>query len=504
MGEHNSRVTRRQFLRRGALISAAAAAAGTGCARLAAPPTPAAVAPTPDMTVGASDLVVQPVLTYHIPRRRKGRSWRNWGGVHTEAVVKEETARITGELKQLCASADFGVRALPVARVTRAQDVDGLKDTEADVLLVYAAGGWGSNSVAPLAALGKRLILFLRQSSGPYYLWHEIAHARLLRAHTDELRHPTVSVTDVVVDDGAEILWRLRALYGLKNTLGRRVVCIGGPGGWACPKAPALAKERFQLEMPTVPIRELNATIQAARKNDALVSDCQRDAALYLGAKGVTLRTTVEAVREAFLLKRLFHDLMEKHQTHAITVNGCMGSYAGIMPCLTLTLINDGGRMAYCESDFVVIPSGILMHHIAGKPTYLCNPTFPHGGRMLFAHCTAPRRMDGKRLEPVDIVTHYESDWGAATHVHFRKGQPLTILKPDFQAKRWLALTGKVVDTPFLPTCRAQVEVALDADTQDVLRNLRGFHCMLAYGDYTREVQYAASKVGIDVQILRA
>jgi len=112
--------------------------------------------------------------------------------------------------------------------------------------------------------------------------------------------------------------------------------------------------------------------------------------------------------------------------------------------------------------------------------------------------------MDGKSLEPVEIVTHYESDHGAATHVAFRKGQVLTIIKPDFEAKHWLALTGKIIDTPWLPTCRAQVEVELGADTQEVLQNLRGFHCMLAYGDYTREVAYAAKKVGITVQTLKS
>ena len=100
------------------------------------------------------------------------------------------------------------------------------------------------------------------------------------------------------------------------------------------------------------------------------------------------------------------------------------------------------------------------------------------------------------------MVTHYESDHGAATHVHFPKGRTVTTIKPDFEAKHWLALTGKILDTPLLDTCRAQVEVALDADTQDVARNLRGFHCMLAYGDYVREVAYGAGKVGIKVQNL--
>jgi hypothetical protein len=110
--------------------------------------------------------------------------------------------------------------------------------------------------------------------------------------------------------------------------------------------------------------------------------------------------------------------------------------------------------------------------------------------------------MDGRRLEPVTLVTHYESDWGAATHVNFRKGQAVTIVKPDFEARHWLALTGRIVDTPFLATCRGQIEIGLDADTQEVIRNMRGFHCQIAYGDWSREVGYAAKKVGIDVQRL--
>ncbi|UCH34743.1 MAG: sugar isomerase, partial [Armatimonadota bacterium] len=62
--------------------------------------------------------------------------------------------------------------------------------------------------------------------------------------------------------------------------------------------------------------------------------------------------------------------------------------------------------------------------------------------------------------------------------------------------------TGRIVDTPFLPACRAQVEVKLNADTREVLENLRGFHCQLAYGDHAQEVAYAAKKVGIEVQVL--
>lgn len=495
-----SAMPRRQFLRLGsAAVTATVMFPWRQNLAFAATAEPA---DSLNMRLGASDLVAQPVLMYGIPQRQQGRSWRGWGGLQTPEAVGEESSRIERELKQISNSAGFGLRVLPLAKVAGTAEVQALKDSSADVLLVYAASG-GTDTLNALAALGKPLVIFVRYQSGPYYLWHEIVHARFLRSHTDQLQQPSVDVNDVVVDDPEEIRWRLQALYGLKNTRGRRIVCVGGPGGWAYPKAPDLARERFQLDMITMAIPELNSLIETSRKNEQLMAQCQREAKSYVSARGVKLGITQEAVAEAFLLKQLFHNLMAKSEAFAVTVRGCMGSYAGIMPCLTLTLINDAGYMAYCEGDFVVIPSGMLLHFIAGKPTYFCNPTYPHKGRMMFAHCTAPRRMDGKKLEPVELVTHYESDHGAATHVRFRKGQLLTILKPDFEAKNWLALTGRILDTPFPDTCRAQVEVELNADTQDVLRNLRGFHCMLAYGDYTREVAYAAKKVGINVQALK-
>jgi hypothetical protein len=457
--------------------------------------------PELNMRRGAKPLVVKPILTYETPRRVPRRSWRNWGGVHTKEAAEQERGRIETELKKLADTIDCELKILPVLATTNPEQAAKAKSEGADVALIYAAGGW-MNLIQAACGAGRWPLFFIRHHSGPYYLWHEIIHARFLRAHSDEFKQQQVTTADVVVDDYAELAWRLRALFGLKNTLGRRIVCIGGPGGWACPQAPERAKERFQLQMITVEIAELNKMIEQRRKSAEHVARSKEATERYLKNGVVALKTSKEAVAETFLLRDLFYDLMKQHKAFAVTVRGCMGSYAGIMPCLTLTLINDDGYMAYCEGDFVVIPSGILAHFISGKPTYFCNPTFPHHGRMMFAHCTAPRRMDGKRLEPVELVTHYESDHGAATHVLFRKGQLVTIIKPDFAASNWMVTRGKVVGTPFINTCRAQIEVQLSGDQQAVLENMRGFHCMIIYGDYTREVPYAAAKVGIQAQVI--
>jgi hypothetical protein len=50
-----------------------------------------------------------------------------------------------------------------------------------------------------------------------------------LRLRTDEFQNPgNMNVQDVVVDDCDELLWRLRALNGVKQIRGKRIVGIDG------------------------------------------------------------------------------------------------------------------------------------------------------------------------------------------------------------------------------------------------------------------------------------
>ncbi|MFN3422587.1 MAG: hypothetical protein ACK40X_12780, partial [Armatimonadota bacterium] len=330
--------------------------------------------PSPDFRLGGRSLVVKPILTYSVYRRVEARSWRNWGGIETEADADKELARIKDELQRLRVNADFPVRFLEPSKVSSPSQIANLTDIDkADALLVYAAGAW-VDTLQALVGKGLPTIFFVRFRTKPYYLWHEIIHARFLRSHTDRLMQKRISYEDVVVDDYNELLWRLRGLYGLINILGRRIIAIGGPGAWAhppgVPSAPDLAREKWKLDILTVPIPELVGKIEAARKDSRQVEKARKEAEQYMQQKGITVQTRKESVVEAFMLADIFRELMREHNAYAITTNACMGSYAGIMPCLTLSLINDAGYMAYCESDFVNIPAGILLHFIAGKPTF--------------------------------------------------------------------------------------------------------------------------------------
>ncbi len=64
------------------------------------------------------------------------------------------------------------------------------------------------------------------------------------------------------------------------------------------------------------------------------------------------------------------------------------------------------------------------------------------------------------------VLTHFESDHGAAIKVEMRKGQTVTVVNPDFAAQEWCGFAGEIVGTPFLPVCRSQIEVKLKGDVK--------------------------------------
>jgi L-fucose isomerase-like protein len=332
---------------------------------------------------------------------------------------------------------------------------------------------------------------------------------RFLRKTVDNEGQPGWGVDDVVVDRHEELLWRLRSLCGLKNTLGKRMVCIGGASGWGNggQQAPARARELWKMDLVDYPYKELAPRIQAARQNPALVKACQDGAQRLLKEQGITLHTTRAFVENAFVLTEVFKDVLAEFQTEALTINSCMGT---IMPmsettaCLPLSLLNDSGYQAFCESDFVVIPSGVLLHGISGLPVFLNDPTYPHEQVVTLAHCTAPRKMDGKSAEPTKILTHFESDYGAAPKVEMKLGQGCTNLVPDFASKQWLGFAGTIVGNPFLDICHSQIDMKILGDGHRLMKDMKGFHWMTSYGDYLKEIGYALDKVGVGWQNLSA
>jgi len=450
-------------------------------------------------------LKIQPVFMYSLPTPKEAASWKSWGGVQTEQAVAEETARIDAELKRLAKQAEVGLEILPLAKITTTDAAQKLLGAEWDVTLVYACTG-GGNLLRACLELKPDTLVFVRKSSGPTYYWYEALSTKILR--TDSTDNPTdqkpsqprTHVDDVVVDDYAEVLWKLRALQAVKNFAGTRIVALGGPWGKYAPDAPQKCQERYGMKIIDVSYDDFGPKVKRALANAKVMATAEQEVRRYMALPHTSLKTERKFVVNAFVLYRLFKEMMQEHDATAFTIKSCMGT---ILPmsqttaCLTLSLLNDEGLIAFCESDFVIIPAGLLLRHVVNRPVFLHNSTFPHKGMVTCAHCTSPRRLDGRKYEPVQLVTHYESDFGAAPKVDMPLGQEVTFINPEYSTTRWLGFKGTVKGNPFYDICRSQQDVQVQGAWKKLLSEVRDSHWVMAYGDWLKELGYATRKVGV-------
>ncbi len=258
-------------------------------------------------------LTVQPVLMYSVAQKRPQTSWKSWGGVQTDAAATAEAQKITEELSALASRASVPLEILPIVKIKTAADAADVHRKEYDAIVVYAASGSGDLLRACFAPQKDRdTILFVRHRSGTAYYWYEALSTRYLQTGRPEpgrnsyLDHGGVHVEDVVVDDYDELLWRLRALYGLKNFLGTRIIALGGPWGKYSPEAPQVAREKYRFNIIDISYETVAPRIKAARENPDAVAAAQRWAEAYLSLPHTTLATDKGFVTNAFLLLRVF------------------------------------------------------------------------------------------------------------------------------------------------------------------------------------------------------
>ena len=508
MSDSQLKISRRNFVTMGGILLGSLTLPGLRSNLFAAEKT----GTLPLMPKPRKPLIVKPVLVYDVSYRKEEESFRMWGGIQSTEEANEEVIRIKTELDILKREADYPIEFLDVATSTEGNSsysfnltasIKKLKEhpdiAKCDVILLYAAG----QQIQGIQDFGKDVVVFMRWNSGPVYRHITTISTRFLRQISDEAKLPNVTFDDVVVDNIDELNWRFRALCGLKNTRDAKIVTIGGASGWAQPygNVPKLAKEIWNFEYNDVGYDDLKKLINEAKADVSVMARAKQRTEDYLKIPGTKLETKIEFLVLAFMLDELFRLLMQTVDTNYITVNSCMGA---IIPaskttaCMTLTTLNDDGYQAYCESDFVTIPGAMLLSNISGKPVFFGNPCFPVNGSSTWAHCTAPRKMDGKTLNPVRIVTHYESDFGAAPWVDVPIGMETTHIVPGFKCDHWIGFKGTIAGVPFKPSaCRTQITVRRECSDEILAGNLVGFHQITGFGDYRKELGYALRRTGI-------
>ena len=446
-------------------------------------------------------LRIKPILVYDVPSRGDRTSWRGYGAIHTPEAAREEAGRIENELRQLQQTAEFPIQVQPIELLDSQSKLGQVSVADTDLCILYAAGGctqW------PLQI---PMVMFVRHQSGPFYLGFEIAHWRFLRQNGDSLALQGFDTDDVVVDRCDQLLWRLRAMYGLKNARGTKMLTIGGLVAYSAPAqehGPRVAKELWGYDFVNVTDEEFAKRLAADRADQQVVKQVEEQTSALLNMPNVKLETDRKFVFNSYMALHVVRQYLQETGASNFGFSQCMGhgqiSMLDTPACLVLSLANDEGYTAFCHTDLSHTMPGVLLRWIASRPAFVCNSHVPHDGQFFVAHCQAPRRMNGHDFEPATIMTHYESDYGAACKTHYTIDQVVTVVIPNLGCTSWQGFRGKIVGAPSYPACRSQMEIQIDGDWKRLTRDMQGFHTLIVYGDYTREVGYALKKMGGQLQ----
>jgi hypothetical protein len=446
-------------------------------------------------------LRVKPILVFDVPTRGDRTSWRSYGAIQTPDAAREEAARIEKELDQMKQAAEFPVQVHPVQVLDSQAKLAQVPVGDTDLCIVYAAG---SCTQWPLKT---PMVMFVRHRSGAFYLGFEIAHWRFLRQSGDPFSLKGFDTEDVVVDSYDELLWRLRAMYGLKNARGTKMLTIGGLCAYsreAQENGPRVAKQVWGYDFVNVTDEEFAKRLGAARGDRQVVKQIEAQTTALLSTPNVKLQTDRKFVFNSYMALHVCRQFLQETGASNFGFAQCMGhaqiSMLDTPPCFVLSLANDEGYTAFCHTDLSHTMPGVLLRWIASRPSFVCNSHYPHDGLFFVAHCQGPRRMNGRDFEPATIMTHYESDYGAACRTQYTKGQVVTAVVPNLACNKWRGFRGTIVGTPTYPACRSQMEIAVDGDWKRLVREMEGFHTQVVYGDYSREVGYVLKKLGGQIQ----
>ena len=274
----------------------------------------------------------------------------------------------------------------------------------------------------------------------------------------------------------------------MKGIRRKRIVCIGSAEGWGAEGRKAPPRRRSVEHGVRGGVLRRTQPIDAARRDRELVDRCVLEARAYLDGPGVTLLPLQEELTTAELLagkgRKTTLDEMRGFVEQGLPPDrGLQGSPGGarnrrrhsgtmherILPvaettaCLTLTLLNDSGCLAFCESDFVAIPSGILLHCISAEPVFFCNPTFPHRNMVTVGIQRHPQ--DGRKEPRTGVHPHALRVrlWrGAASRDAPRPGTHRA--RSQLRQQPVDRISGGILENPALDICTSQLDIGIEGD----------------------------------------
>ena len=264
----------------------------------------------------------------------------------------------------------------------------------------------------------------------------------------------------------------------------------------------------FGIVVEDVKFDELNAAWEKVPDTlaRAKVDEWKRTARKIAGVSDETL---FGCAKQFYGMK----EVLKAHGAVAISVNCLGGCYTGKLqayPCLGFMELQDLGLFGTCENDIRSTTAMVVFNALTkGRMGYISDPAIDSSRRaMVFAHCVATRKFLGPQdvPAPYEIETHSEDREGASVRALAPVNYPVTTVQFHFFGDGGkgcvLVQTGRTIGNDLDDrACRTKIvaEVTGDFEKSYGLWDLWGWHRVTFLGDFKKDVEAFAKKIGYRV-----
>lgn len=356
--------------------------------------------------------------------------------------------------------------------------------SSAGVLAIVVSGG--TEQLIHAVAAQKRPVLVLT---------HESMNS--FPASLEALSSTSGSNVRMLLGKGNKQLAETKRFTSAARALARighhRIGLVGGPSPWltySLPDGDVLAN-RLGIGLVEISMEEFKEAYSSISESAITTLKGKKSTAAVLAREA-----PASDLGKSVGIYTALRKLVEKYNLTSITPR-CFDFIKdlGATGCLALSRLNDEGFVAGCEGDVPSTVGMITLAEISGNPTFMGNPSFIDGHRLVLAHCTVASKL----TKELHYRTHFESGIGVALAGQFKRGARVSVARYAKGYGLLRAGVGTIArGEPWSKDlCRTQVEIRMDGNADVFWERPIGNHLVMTYGDHVGSLKDLASITGI-------
>ncbi|ADH60270.1 L-fucose isomerase-like protein [Thermoanaerobacter mathranii subsp. mathranii str. A3] len=296
----------------------------------------------------------------------------------------------------------------------------------------------------------------------------------------------------IIHGDLREIACEIKKYYkfftALKKIKEAKIASIGGASEWLIASSIDYiqASKKWGTSFIDIPIDELYN----------ILKNCHGSYDGYFDRAIEVVEPSNEDIRGVHLIYLALKKIIEERKLDAISLK-CFDLLKRVnnSSCLALSRLNDEGIIAGCEGDLPATFTMYLVLALTQKKSFMANPSKIDFNKntIIFAHCTVPTTL----VKQYKLRSHFESGIGVGIAGEFEK-ETVTVVKIGGKnLDKIFVTTGRIISNPTNDQrCRTQIEVEMDNDVREFLKNPIGNHMVIVRGNIKKELNEFMEYVG--------